>query len=215
VAERDFYGEEARQRTTAAVRAVEAVTSAELVVEVRHVGGRYREADYLVGAVLAFVTLVVMLYAERRFPISSFPASAVLVFAVAAFASSRLPQLRRPFVSGAAMRRALHHAARAAFVDLGVSHTHGRTGMLVYVATFEGRAELVCDLGIPEARLGPGLVAIRARLDAAVRRRDFAAFESALRALGPLLEGPLPRSADDENELPDGPVVDEEDDARG
>lgn len=93
--------------------------------------------------------------------------------------------------------------AGATFFQKGVSHTTGRTGILVYISLFEKRAELVVDAGVLAADPGPELMAIRDRLRAAAARMDPDMLFEEMRALGPLLEKSLPRSEDDVNELPD------------
>src|SRR5208282_5063169 len=84
-------------------------------------------------------------------------------------------------------------AARAAFVQQGVSRTRGRTGILVFVSMLERRVELVVDVGV-DAKL---LEAQGQALAASMKRGpDFEAFVAGVRALGPALSGALRRSAD-------------------
>ena len=45
-------------------------------------------------------------------------------------------------------------AARAAFVDQGISRTRGRTGILVFVSLFEREVEVVADVGVDPVLLG-------------------------------------------------------------
>ena len=74
MSEASFYEEVAKSDTRAAVQAIEAQTSAEIVVALRRVSGSYRDADYLGGSLLALVALFVMLFASHSFPLLSFPA---------------------------------------------------------------------------------------------------------------------------------------------
>jgi putative membrane protein len=104
------------------------------------------------------------------------------------------------------MRANVQGRARATFVELGISKTSARTGILVYVSMFEKSAEVVCDVGIDAAVLGAPFAHAIAALDVALHRGpSFPGFAAALRALGPILGKTLPRLADDINELPDEP----------
>ena len=104
------------------------------------------------------------------------------------------------------MRESVRTSARATFVDLGVSRTTGRTGMLVYVSMLERRIEVVLDSALDRALLGPEFSRAIGALELAVRRgADFPRFVGALRSLGPILARTLPRLEGDVNELPDEP----------
>jgi uncharacterized membrane protein len=73
----------------------------------------------------------------------------------------------------------------------------------VFVSTFERRAVLLADVGIPVEALGKAWQEAAAQLSRAVKDKDFAAFGRALENLGPILRERLPRSLGDVNELPD------------
>jgi putative membrane protein len=201
MSERDFLSERARREVADAVRFIEAQTSAEIVVAVRHAAGRYRHADYLAGAVLAFGALLLLLFHPRSFAVETMPIDVAVVFAAGAFAASRSAALRRLLTSRRQLLEEVRRSARAAFVELGVSRTKGRTGILVFVALLERAVFVVPDVGVD---LGPLRTQVEA-LEATVP--DLAAFLAALRALGAPLGRALPRAADDENELPDEMVA--------
>ena len=207
MAERDFLSQDARRRTADAVRAVEALTSAELVVQVRQAAALYREADYLCGLSLAMVTLLVLLFAPRSFAVASFPVQTLLGFALGSFLSSRFPAIKRRFVTNKAAARETYRGARAAFVDLGVARCSGRWGILVSVSLLERRVELVADIGVPwQSTLAGQWRSVEAELASAVTGADFERFIAALASLGPALATALPRRDDDVNELPDDPA---------
>jgi putative membrane protein len=186
-------------RTSDAVRALEAHTAVELVVAVRP--GVAGAAPSLVLAWL-FTTLCtgVLLFVPVDVPLLLF--FAVVVVAGVAGALAGLWRPARRFWLGLQARSAVEAAARAAFVELGVHHTSGRTGLLLFVAAREGLVALVGDRAVPA--LPAPLVA---DLEAAVARGDVDAFCAALTALGGPLATALPRAADDVNELADGPVA--------
>jgi uncharacterized membrane protein len=206
VSRQDFASEAARAETARAIADVERQTAAEIVVVMRRVSGRYREADYLVGFVLSVITLLLLLYLPTEFPLEFFPVDVVLSFGIGAALSARLPGLRRLFTRRAQQGENVFLASRAAVVDRDLSRLPGRNAVLVYVGLFERRVEVAADVGVPVAGL-PGWTEALRDLEAPVARRDLVAFVAALRALGPLLGRVLPRRADDVNELPDEPVA--------
>jgi putative membrane protein len=197
--------DETRKRVRDCIVVLESNSGAEVVTTVSVCSGHYRHADYLVGALLSLAALLFYLF----YPAPLFDDVAVLViiasFGVGALLSAAATGLRRLLISRKLMDESVRNAARARFVDQGISVTRARTGVLVYVSLFERRVEVVPDIGIPVERLGE-------RWSQAVRALDNAAtkgvepFLQALTALGPLLAEAAPRSADDVNELPDDMV---------
>ena len=95
-------------------------------------------------------------------------------------------------------------AARAAFYDLGISKTHRRSGLLVFVALYEGMVVLVPDAAVDKKAL-LDLASAKASVEQAVASHDVDAFIQSLSLLTPPLEKAMPRKAGDENELPDEP----------
>ena len=65
----------------AAIREVESVTSAEVVVAVRPSSGHYRHTDYLVGFVASFAALLVFLFDSHEFSILWMPLDTLVIFA--------------------------------------------------------------------------------------------------------------------------------------
>jgi putative membrane protein len=204
MSEHSFYEERAKAEAKAAVVAVEAQTSAEIVVALRLASGPYRDADYLAGFVAALTALVAMLFVDRPFQLETFPLAVAVAFAAGAFLTSRLPPLRRLFLRQGRRSAAVRAAARAAFVDLGVSRTHRRSGILVYVSMLERLVEVVPDVGVDPGALGAEWKDAVAALSASLRPRpSLDRFLGALRALGPVLGRALPHHEGDANELPD------------
>jgi putative membrane protein len=203
VSTRSFFAAEAKARVRDAVAEVERQSSAEIVVALRRSSGHYRQADYAAGALAALAGLCVFLYHPEPFDFTFLPLELLGMFAVAAFACAQLPPLRRLLTPGRVIDENVHDAARAFFVDRGVTRTSGRTGVLVYISALELRVEVVADVGVDEAALGPRWQEAKAKLGAAVRAGSLDDFLAALRSFGPILGEQLPHRADDVNELPD------------
>jgi putative membrane protein len=200
--ERAFFEATAKEQAKATIQAIEAQTSAEVVVSLRHVSGSYRAADWLAGAALALVSLVALLYVPWTFALHFILVDVVLAFAIGALASATIAPLRRALTSKKVRDANVHAAARAAFVDLGVSRTSGRWGVLVYVAMFEREVEVVADVAI-DAKKTPGFDEVVAKLRAAIVEPDLPRFLDALRGLGPVLGAAFPHREGDVNELAD------------
>jgi putative membrane protein len=201
-----FTDKAAKAEVADAIREIERVTSAEVVVAVRASSGHYRHTDYLVGFALSFAALLVFLFDEHEFSIEWMPVDSIFAFALGAFISGSCPPLRRLLTSRSLMQGNVTSRARATFVELGIGKTSARTGILVYVSMFEKSAQVVCDGGIDATVLGAPFATAIAALDAALHRGpSFPGFTAALRSLGPILGKTLPRRVDDINELPDEP----------
>ena len=197
-----FLDTRAKARAVGAIKAFEAQTSAELVVTVKKQVRSYPEAHLVFGSVFAFAALLFLLFFPMDFSTALMPLDTFVSFALGFGLSRLLPQLQRLALPRAKRRELVEQAAKAAFVDLGVSKTTGRSGILVYVAIFEGMVAIVPDAGItPEAR--KATEDARPALEAALARTDIRAFAATLEALGPVFAATMARSADDVNELPD------------
>jgi putative membrane protein len=204
VGEAAFFSDAARKQVTEAVVAVESCTAAEVVVVVRRTSGSWREVDLAVGAVAGFAVLLLVLFHPKPIPVVAMPVDVALGFVAGAVLSANLSLVKRALLPRRRVRAQVLAMARAAFVEQGVSRTTGRTGILVYVSTFERLVEVVADIGVDTKAVQAELDALRASLS---RGADLDRFVAAVRALGTPLGACLPRSADDVNELPDAPVM--------
>ncbi|RKH58373.1 TPM domain-containing protein [Corallococcus aberystwythensis] len=196
----------ARTQAAEAVAAIESQTSAEVVVAVRRASGDYAHIDAWLGAAVAFVMLLVLLFIPQEVHLFAFPPVVLLSFFGGVFLGRALPSLRRALTPRKLQEASVRTAARAAFTELGVSHTSRRTGLLVFVSLFERRVEVVTDYGVDPSLMGPewqdALTQLSAALTASTAPEPF--FQ-ALRRLQAPLARVLPRLEDDVNELPDMP----------
>jgi len=199
-----FLSPETQRTVQRAATEAEGFTAAEIVVAVRRVSGRYREADYLFGFFVALVALLALLYLPQVFPLWVFVPDVAVAFLMGTFVASRSMWLRRRLTSERVRRGNVRLSARATFTELPCSRLPARNGVLVYVALLERQVEVVTDCGIRQAALGPAWHEACAALDATLRPRpDVARFIVALRHLGTVLGREHPRLEDDVNELSD------------
>jgi putative membrane protein len=197
-----FLDERAKKRAVLAVQAFERETSAELVITVKKQARTYREVDLAFGALFAFVALLFLLFYPVDFDTRLMPLDTLVAFGFGFGLSRLLPSMRRIVLPAHKRRAAVEEAAKAAFVDLGVTRTTGRTGVLVFVALFERVVAIVADVGVTsEAKRAAEET--RGALEAALARSDVKAFAESIESLGPRFGTTMARSADDVNELSD------------
>jgi putative membrane protein len=201
----ELLGDGAQQAVREAVAKVERQTAAEIVVAVRYRSGSYRHTDYLVGFGTSIAVLCALLFLPQSFDIVTWPLELSIAFLLGTFASGQLAWLRRWLTSGRLMDEQVTRSAKAAFVDLGVSRTRGRTGVLVYVSLLERRTVIVGDVALDAAAKDDGWIAARAALERAMRAPGVAALTKGIQGLAAPLARLLPRAADDVNELADDP----------
>ncbi|MBX3213340.1 MAG: hypothetical protein KF850_14990 [Labilithrix sp.] len=202
-----FFSDEAKDRIVGAVRDVESKSSAEIVVTVRGQSDDYREVELVAGLVVAAVTLGLLIYHPAELDEDLMPLETVAAFAIVTLIVNRVGALKRALLPRRRRDARTLMAARAQFVEQGVSCTRDRSGILVFVSELERAVRVVPDVGIDPAKLGEGWSACVERLESAVRSLDPTAFAAALASLGPVLETRYPRREDDVNELPDAPDV--------
>lgn len=199
-----FFLEPAKRAIKAAIADAEKKTSAEVVVTVKRECGDYRRADLEVGSLFALALLCVFLYHPEPFDFTYLPVELAAAFLLGGILSAYVPPLRRLFIPKKVLAANASRAAKAAFLDLGVHRTKGRTGVLIFVASFERSVEVVADVGIHPKKLGGPWQEVVRKLDRAFRLDgSLERFTDALRELGPVLGAEHPRAHDDENELAD------------
>jgi putative membrane protein len=197
-----FLDARAKARAVEAVKAFESKTSAELVVTVKKQVRTYPEAHLLSGSVLAFAALLFLLFYPMDFDTRMMPVDLLVAFAAGYGLSRLLPPLLRLAISTKKRRESVERAAKAAFFDLGVGRTTGRTGVLVYLAVLEGMVAIVPDSGVTnEAR--QAAVDARDALESALMRLDVPGFVAIIERLGASFAPTMARSEDDVNELSD------------
>jgi putative membrane protein len=197
-----FFDDEARAAFKRAIEAVENASAVEVVVAVRRRSARYLHANVVVGTLLAFVGLAVMLYAEHAFSLPSILVDPFVVALLAGGVVELTPALKRWLTTPAARRRQVDRAARATFVERGVHHTTGRSGVLVYISWLEREISLVADVGLAHALPDGALATLEVALTRAMRRGG-TAVARALEAAAPAMALAMPHSDEDINELPD------------
>jgi putative membrane protein len=206
MSQRTFLDPATRAQAAQAVKFVEAQSAAEVVIAVRPASGLYRHADYLFGFCLAMVGLIALLFVDIEYEEWFVIVEVAALFAGGAVACAHLGGLRRLFSSKRVRTENVQRGAKAAFVEMGISHTHHRTGILVFASLFERAVVVVPDVGIDPKALGPEWEKARAALESSLisgPRAD--RLLAAVRALAAPLSKALPHVEGQLNELPDEP----------
>ncbi|GMV16141.1 MAG: hypothetical protein HS104_31615 [Polyangiaceae bacterium] len=202
----DWLSDAAKQRVERAIVALEARTSAEVVVTVRQRSGSYLASDLSFASILSGLGLFVYVYHPAEFADDLVPPALLVLYACAAFFCAQVPPLRRLFVRASTQADNARKAALTAFHEQRIHATTGRTGILIYVSLFERAVEVVPDVGVDPRKLGADFGAAVLEIASAVRGDGLSQLERGLAQLGTPLSRGLPRAADDVNELPDGMV---------
>lgn len=197
-----------RERIEAAVRAAERGTSGEIVVQVVRRSDAFPVAAWRLSVLLA---AIVLLAVDARWPettvmvLFGLQAAAVAVAQLACLCDP----IRRLGLREDELEQAARRGALDAFRRSVARRTAGRTGILIYVSLLEHRVVVLGDEAVDRAlapeetwrdvveRVLEGIRAGRAA-DGIVR---------AVERCGALLARPLPRAADDRDEIETGLIL--------
>jgi putative membrane protein len=205
-----LLGQEARARISQAVGLAEAKTIGQIVPVVVDRSDHYPEAPLraaLLGAALA---------AAASFWVSDVgvPTSLIIVGGTALVAAGwtlLIPGLHRLLAGGRALEARVHHRALRAFVQHGVHHTRGETGVLVFASLFERRVVILGDRAIHEKMGEAGWQQAVSALTSGLRQGKAAeGFVAAIGIVGEKLAASFPKDAGTprSNELSDELRVD-------
>lgn len=199
---RPFLTDEAKRALTGAVEAVEAGSSAELVIAVRASSGTWLHADLAAGIAVALAVLCILLFSPWPFALGWFVVDPLLLGTLAGWLTSRSSGLRRRLTSRRKRRLRVEIAARATFVEKRVHSTRGRTGVLLYISILEREAAVVVDLGVETLAGTEAWRRAVAEIEEAVRSgEDGVAVAGKVHGLAAVLSPVLVRAADDIDEL--------------
>jgi putative membrane protein len=197
---------EDRARVREAIAAAESRTAGEIFAVVAGECEDYRFIPILWAALVAFIVPLPLIY------LTQIPASLIWVTQIAAFVVLAiilsLPQVKLLVVPRSVKREAVRTLAMQQFLAHGLHMTEARTGVLLFVALAERRAEIIADTGIAskvdagvwEAAMDQLITEIRAG-----RLAD--GLTGAIAAVGETLARHAPRLPNDKNELSDDLII--------
>ena len=115
-----------------------------------------------------------------------------------------IPAVRRALTPGAVKAERVHDAAMQQFIAKGMHHTEGRTGVLLFVALGDHRAEVIADEGIYAAAPHQVCDEVVALLIGGIKRgQPGDGFVAAIERTGQILSEHVPPTGANPNERPD------------
>ena len=186
------------------IQEIERTTDAELVVVVRARSASYAHADYLFGAVLAFVVLLVILFVPFPFPEYFVPIDVALAFVIGSIISWRSNSVRRLFSTEKFRRKSVRTAAAAMFYEAGIANTNARWGYSSIYRFWNVASNL---LPIVELKKVPAHDWNHElfELHKVGENPDAKNFQEAIQRLGKVLATHVPATGENRIELPDMP----------
>jgi putative membrane protein len=195
-----------RARISEAIRAAEAGTSGEIYIVIAGTSDEFRWVPVLWAAIIALIVPWPLHF------LTHWPTSIILVIQTLVFvlitAVASYPALRHHLVPPSIAGEAARRTAQSLFLAHGLHLTEARTGLLIYVALFDRRVEIVTDAGIDRKVEQSIWDELAQEIAGAARRNDLTdGLIAAVHRAGTLLAQHCPRTPEDRNELPDRVVV--------
>lgn len=209
---------EDKERIRQAVEAAEKRTSGEILPVIQNASAQYDRATWLcslLGGALASLVLVTLhhwhgrlnWYSEALIETPETMVLAQLVGVALGYVVSLWAPARRIWLSRAHLAETVDAKAKQLFVELGLTRTRDRTGVLVLVSLFERRVEILADEGIhrnvPDGYWDSEVKTLIQGIHAG---KFTEALCQVISDIGGKLAEKFPRKAFDINELPDNPV---------
>lgn len=188
----------------AAVKALEARSCAEIVVEVRSRAGSYAFADWRFGSLLGLLGLIVLLFVPTHFRPISVVFDVAALIGIGVYLPKKVYALRRLMSSERERRALVRTLASSLFFERGVANTRGETGIVLLLCLLEGRIELIADRGVLAAvpALDWNRLVAKAR---GAEGANVAALISIVGELAELVACHLPPLDENPDELPTAP----------
>jgi len=200
----DFTDQDFKTRLWDTIADIESRSGVEVVVIVKPSSADYNDAALLGGALLAFLTLSVFMFAPLVFGDYLVYTGVPTAFALGVLLVSYVPALRRLFSSAKRRRRQVEIMARALFQKGGLHRTAEGVGVLVYCSELEREVFLLADHGAMGAIPPEDWADLRASFQGVFEAGDPPArLLEVLAGSGTLFAEYLPIEPDDINEIPD------------
>ncbi len=197
-----FLDEADKTRVAAAIKAAESRTSGEIVTVIARSSDDYVYIPLLWASLAALLVPLPFVFWDFSFGLLEVYEIQLATFAVVGLAFRWSPVKMR-LIPKTVKRRRAARLAREQFLEQGLHHTEGRTGVLLFVSVAEHYVEILADSGIND-RVTPGAWdRVVADFVGAVKQGRVAdGFVAAVGACGTLLAEHFPKPPGNENELP-------------
>ncbi len=206
-----FFSPGDLDKIQAAVKEAESRTSGEIVPYVVEQSDPYEEAVWRCAGLITLLTLVSMFFVHRFtdfwFPVSvrELALATMLAGGLGAVAAHFIPLLKRFFAGKDTLHRRVTTRATEAFVSEEVFNTRDRTGILIFISSFEREVIVLGDSGINAKVEQHEWDRIVEMIITGINTKKSAdGLIDAIRACGELLERKgIEKRADDKDELSD------------
>ena len=197
-----------QERISAAIRAVEENTNAELVTVIARASDDYRYIPLLWASLLALVSpaLVIQTPLYDSDPLFMFALQIVTFMVLAAIFSQQA--IRARLIPRNVREWRAANMAHRQFLDQGLHHTAGETGVLIFLSEAEHFVEILADRGISaEVDNAEWTSIVNEFIDAVHRGEVEKGLTHAIERCGEILARAVPKTADNHNELDDRLVL--------
>jgi putative membrane protein len=203
-----ILSDEERARLAKLVGEAERGTAGELVTVVARQSADYGAYRLGWAAMLALVTAVVLHVFARHVPMNWLLGAEGPLGVLLWWILGR-PALLRLVTPRAVQRRAVNDRVKQLFLELGVTETRDRSGVLVFLSELERRVEILADRGIHE-HVGAEAwqVMVHELVGAIQGGRAAEGLATIIGRIGRELAEKFPPRPDDTNELPDDVLTD-------
>lgn len=194
---------EEKQRLRSKIETAEKMTSGELVTVIARQSDPYPYVPLLWASVVALSLLPLIGLMNLKLELATISIIQLSSFLVLSLLFRWRPLKMRMIPKATKLRRAAR-SAREQFLEQGLHHTEGRSGVLIYVSMGEHYVEILADKGINDKvdqSLWDAVVADFVKAMKQGRTAD--GFEQAVAACGAILAEHFPAAPGDQNELPD------------
>ena len=200
-----LIGETEQQQIADLISEVERHTNAELVTVLAARSDDYRYIPVLWAAVAALVVPSALLLTPIAADITVLAQLGTFCVLAIVF---RLPVLQTRLIPTSVRHWRAANMARRQFLEQGLHHTQGDTGILIFVSEAEHYVEILADRGI-DRHVAPerwrGIVADF--VGAMKTGQILTGFETAITQVGEILAEAVPKTPDNHNELDDRLVL--------
>ncbi|MEJ2202078.1 MAG: TPM domain-containing protein [Desulfuromonadaceae bacterium] len=192
-----------KERIEAAVRAVEARTSGEIVPMVVDESYDYPRAEIVGAGFFALATATFVSWAVGHSSVWAFLPVFLLLYLPFKGLIRNLPGLKRRIIHPDEIAAEVEEKALVSFLERGLHQTRDRTGILLLISLFERRVFVLADQGINEHVAQQDWDEIVQTISEGMRSGQTAdALCSAIERCGEMLVEHFPVRADDTDELP-------------
>lgn len=199
----NFFSPAEKETIAQCIGQVEKETAGEIVVLVANQSDRYPEGPLMAGIILGALTALVI---TDRFLHDSLwfflPLATLAAFAIG-WLTSKVPALKRLFLSQARIQEEVVQRALQVFYEKGLHRTRDATGVLFFISLLERKVWILADQGIHQKISQEILNQHATSVAAGIKEgRTAMALCQEIEQVGAILAQHFPVKPDDTNELP-------------